>query len=397
MSENRPVERALDALILGASSANSLSAARSLGRAGLHVVVAETTIDTALKRSRYVKGFLHFTENDDAAIASCLLQLPVTTDKPFLLATGDRYALLVARYQEQLAERYCFVSPSHAVLESIIDKAKLYENARRNGFPIPAFHIVKESKDVEAAVANVPTPCYVKPALGHQWRQVKNTKLERADTAAELRRILEKFIGLGLIAIPQEIIPGKDNEVFSLSGYIDRRGDCCGYRTKRKLRQLPLDAGNGSAQEICSQPEVAELGLRILAMTGHRGPATVEFRRDQRNGRFVLIEINARTILAQEMITRSGLDVPMIAYCDVKDKPIPAPKPSVAVRWIDLQSDFRAFRQLRRRGQITTWQWLESIISCRAPAYFAFDDPAPFIVRSWMWLASLAPSRRPVQ
>ena len=389
------MELVLDALILGAS-ANSLSAARSLGRAGLNVVIAETTIDGALKRSRYVKEFLHFGEDDDAAIASRLLQLPATPEKPFLLATGDRYALLVARYQEQLAERYCFVSPGYAVLDAIIDKAKLYENARRNGIPCPAFHVVQESRDIEVAVANVPTPCYVKPAMGHKWRRVRDTKLERADTAAELRRILEDFLALGLIAIPQEIIPGKDSEVFSLSAYIDRCGNCLGYRTKRKLRQLPLDAGNGSAQEICSQPEVAELGLRILAITGHRGPATVEFRRDERSGRFVLIEINARTILAQEMITRSGLDVPLIAYCDAKGKSMPESTPAMAVRWIDFQSDFRAFRQLRRRGQITTWQWLESIASCRAPAYFALSDPAPFLVRTWMWLSSLVTSRGPV-
>ena len=396
MFEINLVERALDALILGAS-ANSLSAARSLGRAGLNVVIAETTIDDALKRSRYIKGFLHCEEDDDAAIASRLLQLPVTTDKPFLLATGDRYALLVARYQEQLTERYCFVSPSYVVLEAIIDKASLYEIARRNGFPCPAFHVVNERGDIDAAVASVPTPCYVKPALGHLWRRVENTKLERADTPAELRRILEKFIALGLVAIPQEIIPGNDSEVFSLSTYIDRSGTCLGYRTKRKLRQLPLHAGNGSVQEICSQPEVAELGLRLLAMTGHRGPATVEFRRDQRNGRFVLIEINARTIFCQEMITRSGLDVPLIAYCDAKDKPLPASMPTVAVRWIDFQSDFRAFRQLRRRGQITTWQWLESIAFCRATAYFATSDPVPFLVRTWMWAAGLVLSRRPAQ
>lgn len=131
-------------------------------------------------------------------------------------------------------------------------------------------------------------------------------------------------------------------------------------------------------------------------MTGHRGPATVEFRRDERSGCFVLIEINARTILAQEMITRSGLDVPLIAYCDAKGKPMPTPTSATAVRWIDLQSDWRAFRQLRRRGQITTWQWIESIASCRAPAYFALSDPLPFLVRTWMWLSSIVSSRRPV-
>jgi hypothetical protein len=97
---------------------------------------------------------------------------------------------------------------------------------------------------------------------------------------------------------------------------------------------------------------------------------TAEFRRDQRNGRFVLIEINPRTSLAQELITRSRLDIPLIAYADAKAKPMPPTLPVIAMRWIDFVSDFRAFRQLRKLGQITTWQWFESIISCRAFAYF---------------------------
>jgi D-aspartate ligase len=376
----------MDALLLGASP-NSLSAARSLGRAGLRVVIAETMTDLAITRSRFVEQFLQL-EDDDAAITARLMELPEARDKPFLLATGDRYALLVARHQEWLAERYCFVTPSYAALDQIIDKAKLYENARRNGFSCPAFYVVKASNDIAAAIANVSTPCYVKPALGHLWRQVKRTKLERADTAADLRRLLETFVAMGLVAIPQEIIPGADSEVFSVTAYVSRSGECLGFRTKRKLRQLPLDAGNGTVQEICDQPEVSELGLKLLAVSGHRGTATVEFRRDQRNGQFVLIEINPRTSLAQELITRSGLDIPLLAYADAKAKPLPPTVSAIPVRWIDFVSDFRAFRQLRRRGQITTWQWLGSIAGCRAFAYFALDDPRPFLTRSWMWLTS---------
>jgi D-aspartate ligase len=384
----------MDALLLGAS-ANSLSAARSLGRVGLRVTVAEVSGDAALETSRYIQRFVRFPKDDDAVIVSALLELPEPGSKPFLLATGDRYALLVARYQEQLAKRYCFVSPSYSALSATIDKAKLYRVARENGFPCPAFHVVQGARDIDIAVADVPTPCYVKPALGHKWRQVKNSKLERAESADELRRILATFVEMGLVAIAQEIIPGSDGEVFSLCTYIDHSGKCLGFRTKRKLRQWPLGAGNGCAQETCDQPEVAELGHRLLAVLGHRGPATVEFRRDVRTGRFVLIEINARTILAQEMITRSGLDVPLLAYHDAMGMRTPEPAKTVHMRWIDFESDFRAFKQLRERGQITVWQWLRSVISCRAFAYFARDDLRPALVRARLWLTGRSQPRRP--
>ncbi len=381
----------MDALILGASP-NSLSAARSLGRAGLRVVIAETAADEALERSRYVQRFEQLAAGDDAALTQRLVDLARSHQQPFLLATGDRFALLVARHQELLQQSYCFVCPSHAALEAIVDKGKLYETARRNGIAHPRFHVVREHSDIAMAVAMVPTPCYVKPALAHRWRQAqqKFTKLDRADTEVDLRRILAHFLEQGFVALPQEIIPGSDSEVFSVSTYIDHAGRCIGWRTKRKLRQWPLNAGDGCLQEICHRPEVAELGLRLLEVTGHRGPATVEFRRDERTGQFVLMEINARTILGQEMITRSGLDVPLLAYHDAKGLPLPAPGPAVPIRWLHFGADFLAFRQLRRRGLLTTWQWLESLVVCRAFAYLAIDDLRPLLVRLRIWVVRQA-------
>ena len=106
----------MDALILGASP-NSLSAARSLGRAGLRVVMAETRIDESITRSRYVSRFELLADGDDASVTAQLMQLSEQHARPFLMPTGDRYALLVAKYQERLRKKYCFVIPAYATLD----------------------------------------------------------------------------------------------------------------------------------------------------------------------------------------------------------------------------------------------------------------------------------------
>jgi predicted ATP-grasp superfamily ATP-dependent carboligase len=222
--------------------------------------------------------------------------------------------------------------------------------------------------------------------MAHEWRRHRRGKLELAGSPAELRRILQGFLSLGLVAIPIEIIPGSDGDVHSVSAYIDRTRRHVVWRTKRKIRQFPLDAGDGCAQEITDQPEVAKLGLKLLAVLGHCGPATVEFRRDSRDGRFVLMEINARTILGQEMITRSGLDAPLLAYLDATGAALPEAGKPMRVRWLFFGPDFRAFRELRKRGTITTLAWLQSIASCRSFAYFAWDDPLPLVARIVLWL-----------
>jgi D-aspartate ligase len=374
----------MDALILRASP-NSLSAIRSLGRAGLHVTVAAPANDPAIRWSRYVTRFVPLPDISERAV-EVLLSLPFAgAEKPFLLPTGDEDALLVAKHREPLAAQYCFVLPDHDVLEGIVDKARLYETARAHGVPHPRFHVVRRADDIDDAVEAVGTPCYVKPAMAHEWRRQRRGKLERASDAADLRQILRDFIAHDLTAIPVEIVPGNDGDVHSVSTYIDSGGKPVAWRTKRKLRQFPVDAGDGSAQEITDVRAVADSGLRLLAHCGHRGPATVEFRRDARDGRFVLMEINARTILGQEMITRSGLDAPLLAWHDATNRPLPAVGPARRVRWVFLGPDYRSFRELRRRGVLSFFGWLQSVARCRSFAYFAWDDPAPFLARLGLW------------
>lgn len=374
----------MDALILRAS-VNSLSAARSLGRAGLNVCLVSPAEDPAVPRSRYVSRFVPLDALDEHAI-DVLLELPeASRPKPFLLATGDQDALLVARHRERLSARFSFVLPNLPALNAMVDKARLYTTARQHGIPHPKFHVVEGAQDIEPAMQDVATPCYVKPALGHEWRRVRRGKLEKAENPEELRRILEDFVALGLTAIPIEIIPGEDSDIYGLCTYIDREGRPVAWRTKRKLRQYPVGVGDGSLQEIDDEPAVVGLGLRLLDIMGHRGAATVEFRRDPRDGRFVLMEINVRTVSGQELVTRSGLDVPLIAYHDATGRDLPPTAPVRRVRWLRLGLDWRAYRDLRRRGALTAVDWLRSISSARSFAYFAWDDPVPFLVRCANW------------
>jgi len=381
------VARIVDAVVLG-ETANTLSVARSLGRSGLEVIAASTVSAPVLEASRYVRRFEQLPDGSDAEICAALMTLGDAERKPFLMPTGDRFALLIAQFQERLSERFCFVCPAYDTLLAIVDKTRLYTTAQREGFRHPAFRVVTSDEDIEPAVASVPTPCYVKPALAHEWREFKSNKLEHADSKEALREILEDAVRRGITVAPQEIIPGSDSEVFSLYTYIDRYGQPLAWRTSRKLRQWPLRAGNACMRETVDLPDVMEIGHRLLAVTGYRGTAIVEFRRDARDGALVLMEINVRTGIGEECLAHSGLNTPMIAYRDAKGipQPVPVAGPVIPTRWVMLETDFRAYRQLRREGRMTTRQWLTSLMRCNAYAYFALDDPRPSLLHLRTWI-----------
>ena len=65
-------------------------------------------------------------------------------------------------------------------------------------------------------------------------------------------------------------------------------------------------------------------GLRFLAALGYRGLSQVEFKRDPRDGRYKLMEINPRLYQWHGLAAACGVDLPRLAYCDLLGLPLPA-------------------------------------------------------------------------
>jgi predicted ATP-grasp superfamily ATP-dependent carboligase len=142
-------------------------------------------------------------------------------------------------------------------------------------------------------------------------------------------------------------------------------------------------------------PEVAELSRRLLTAFGWRGLVGVEWKRDRRDGRWRLMEINARTVIGNQLAISAGVDLPWIAYCELRDPPepvAPVTRFRVGVQWVNEDLDPKAFRDLRAAGRLTTGQWIRSLARTRSWALWSWRDPKPFAMR----LLSPARARRRV-
>ena len=110
----------------------------------------------------------------------------------------------------------------------------------------------------------------------------------------------------------------------------------------------------------------------------------MDFKRSADTGRFYLLEINTRFNLWHYLGASAGVNLPEVAYRYL----LGGRKPSHAeantrVRWLHLQYDLRAFRELRARRELSLAQWLRSLAH-RPLVYdlFSWSDPKPF-VRHW--------------
>lgn len=132
--------------------------------------------------------------------------------------------------------------------------------------------------------------------------------------------------------------------------------------------------------ECTDDPETAALGLRLLEGIRYRGVASVEFKRDERDGVLKLMEISPRYPLSNALGPACGIDLPLIDYLHLTGQPLPAAAPPrVGVRWIDVAGDLRFLGRYRREDGTKLRDLLREYRAPRVHAAFARDDPLPLL------------------
>ncbi len=378
------------ALVLG-MSVNGLSVARSLGRKGIWVIALERGKPSATIYSRYVKEVVCVEkEISDQELLDCLLNIGRSYWSPiFLYPTSDFFVLFVSRNRDALGQFFSFTLAEEKLIEAMINKQLLHELATSHGVSCPKTFCSPRVCDAEAIVKEVGLPCFIKPVYSHIWREnYEGDKVILAENKEELSSKLSEMKALGVEVVVQEIIPGADDAYYAVMIFMDGEKRPLAVFTKQKLRQYPMGAGEGSLQIAIQDKNLEEIAIRFLQGVSYVGPCELEFKRDERDGQYKLIEINPRTVTWQELVTLAGIDIPYISYqYTINKEATPVTGYRTGMRWLCFEWDFQAFLQARRMKMITFFQWLHSMVNVKSFAYFSWDDPLPFFVQTTRFLS----------
>lgn len=374
MSGRRP-----GALILG-SDFRALAAVRSLGRRGIPSFIVCNDPRSAwfsryaIGRERW-NGKLHGDE-----FRAHLVDLADRRGLRgwVLLALQDETVETVAEGAGILGEVYRLTTPAWDVARQALDKHLMNEVADRVGIAYPRTWYPGGPQDL--TWLNVTYPVLVKPTMSTWLQHSLRRKALWAHDFAELRssyRTLAALVPPEEIVV-QEAIPGDGHTQVSAAVFC-RDGEILGGMTARRTRQFPIDLGLSSCYvEAMPVPGLLELAGKLVEELGLSGAAEVEFKQDERDGRYKLLDINVRLWGWHGLCVPCGLDFTHLLYQQAMGQEARPAAPVYGWRWRRMVTDLPAALHELRAGITTPWAYMASFARGRTvPSVFAADDPLP--------------------
>jgi len=367
-----------------------LGVVRSLGREGVPVTVVAESRQAIALRSRYCRHAVvldTFTTDHGRALNSLVAYARQEKHKPVLFPTADPDLAFVSNARDELAKYYhLFVSEKH-IIDDFMDKRRFSRLAEKYDFPVPRTFIPKTIGDVSRISEEMEYPAIIKPAESSSWSNraindiVNDKKAVTVDSPRELIDIYERIATYNTDMLIQEYIHGRDDTLYSLHIYFDKKSQPVAYFTGRKVRTYPAYAGIGCLVRSIFVQEIVDKGIEMLKRVQYTGLALLQFKRDARSNEFRLLEINPRVSSWNLLAYHCGINLPFLAYADAAGVPFNRPGTQTDnVKYVFFGNDIRAFLEYRKHGEWTTLSWLKSFRGRKVFQLYARDDFGPFFV-----------------
>jgi D-aspartate ligase len=356
-----------------------LGIARSLGRQGVPVCVLddERSIASAsrfVRRSLRVKDLRSPERTVDALFGACAR---MGLHGWVLYPTREETVAAVAANRDRLGELFRVPTPGWSSVQPAWDKRETYRLADRLGVATPRTWFPRVEHDLDHVNTNAPV--IVKPAIKEHFIYATGAKAWRADSRAELVSCYRRAAAIvhdGEVLV-QEMIPGGGESQFAYCAFF-KDGAALASMTVRRRRQHPSDFGRASTfVETIELPELEQQSLSFLRAIDYYGLVELEYKRDPRDGRHKLLDVNARTWGYHTLGSAAGVDFPYLLFRDQLGLPVEPIRARPGVRWIRWVTDVpNAVRDIRA-GAVRVGEYLRTLRGVDAEAVFSLRDPLP--------------------
>lgn len=359
----------------------ALGVVRSLGRRGIPVCVVEDQVCIS-RFSRFATHVIRVDNIlDERRTVDAVLEIGrrLNLHNWVLIATRDETVAAFSKYRTELAEIFSVTTGEWKNLQWACDKKRTYQLAEELGIPCPRTFNLKNADELPSLHSHLPLA--IKPAIKENFFYATGSKAWRADTPEQLAHLYAKAarqIPPEEILI-QEIIPGDGQEQYSWCGFV-QHGRPHSTLTARRARQHPREFGRAATYvETVDAPEIQGPAERFVSSINYHGLVEIEFKRDPRDGKYKLLDVNARAWGFHSIGSGCGVDFPWLLYADRLGFPIEQVHAKAGTGWFRLLTDFPTAISDLAHGALKFRAYIASLRSIRVESVFSWSDPLPFL------------------
>jgi predicted ATP-grasp superfamily ATP-dependent carboligase len=367
---------------------NALALTRSLGRRGVPVYRFHPDRSLTDLSSRYcVHVPCPNLYTDPAGLLDALVKFAAVYSRPpVLFPSSDGSAQFIADHEQELRAHFALTTPPAEVIGKTQNKRRLLEIAGPAGIPVPETYFPVDVAELPDIARRISYPAVIKPVYSPDWKRPEITrvfgrvKALRVTEAGELVDSCERLLALASEFMVQEIVPGPTENLFTFIGYMDRDGNVLTGCVRKKIRQWPPGFGYCASTESVDDREAFNLAIALFKALNYSGIGCAEFKRDPRDGKTKLIEINTRAVRTSALAIAAGADFPWVAY---RDATAPGSVQAeleyrVPVLWIHLRDEIRSAGMMMLKGELSPLKWIRGFFGKPVVvAEFSWDDVKP--------------------
>ena len=377
----------------------ALAVARTLGRAGVPVYAVVEDAYTPLALTRYLtKAFVwDHCPNDPESFVKAMADIGKFIARPtIVIPMDDLSAVFLAANAASLAPWFLMPPVPPDLPHRLANKACLHALCDELGIPSARTIFPHSLDDIRRFARESSFPVLVKGA--EQWVPLKDMSSTRViPTAEQLSSFCEdhNYDGSQPLII-QEYIPGED---WISHGYYNSEKNVSVTFTGRKLRSYPNDAGSTALGFSVGNDDLRLISEKLLHAVGYSGIIDMDWRRDERDGKYKILDCNPRVGQNFRMFENAAeIDVVRAQHLDLSGRPIDDVAP-VDGRLFSVES-FYVMAFLRRLPRGPSKQDAAKYLPAksRERAWWSGDDPIPVLsmsVRLFLRLLGRALGFRP--
>ncbi|WP_010534195.1 carboxylate--amine ligase [Brachybacterium squillarum] len=297
---------------------------------GTLATVVTRSVSGPVADSRILRTVELGADADEAAMVEALLEVGgqrrAAGVRPILLANADFLVVLIASNRDRLGQVFHLPVLADNVLEAVADKATFAEVCAGIEVPTPGTVVLDFADGIKPRVPTLEWdfPVVAKASRSSAYSQVSfegKRKVFEIRSRAELQDLVDRLHGAGFTDrfVVQEMIPGDDTCMLSVTAYVDSDGEVTLLGGAHVLLEehTPGALGNPAAMFTTDLGPVLEASVRFLEATGYRGFANFDVKVDPRDGVAKFFEVNPRIGRNNYYMTAAGTNVAVPVVADM--------------------------------------------------------------------------------